>query len=401
MDVLLVEPAYKNKYPPLGLMKISTYHKSLGDSVRFAKGTPDWATERRWDKIYISTIFSFDFDLVVRTIKRYQLLCPDIVVGGVMVTTLGDEVEALGVKIHRGLWPEVDGLVPDRSVLGDVTYDCQSIISYATRGCPNRCKFCVVHKHEPEYQSHVPFKDQVRQEIEQFGDRKELILLDNNILASPDFEQIIEDIHEIGFYKGATIKLPRKPEQKRNRRHNRVVDFNQGLDCRLLTPHKAKLLATLPLKPFRLSFDHLGLKDQYVKAIEIAANAGFKYFSNYVLYNFNDSPEELYERFKISIELNDRLGVEIFSFPMRYVPLDAKNRKFIGKNWDKSTLRAVQALTVGRHGSVTPRPRYFYDIYGRDLEEYMKICKMPEDWIIRRGQYRAEVNEYLGREAGS
>ena len=36
--VLLVEPNYKNKYPPMGLMKIATYYRRLGDDVRFFKG---------------------------------------------------------------------------------------------------------------------------------------------------------------------------------------------------------------------------------------------------------------------------------------------------------------------------------------------------------------------------
>ena len=36
--VLLVEPNYKNKYPPMGLMKIATYYRNLGDDVTFFKG---------------------------------------------------------------------------------------------------------------------------------------------------------------------------------------------------------------------------------------------------------------------------------------------------------------------------------------------------------------------------
>lgn len=37
-NVLLLEPNYKNKYPPIGLMKLATYHRMLGDNVVFYKG---------------------------------------------------------------------------------------------------------------------------------------------------------------------------------------------------------------------------------------------------------------------------------------------------------------------------------------------------------------------------
>ena len=37
-NILLVEPNYKNKFPPVALMKFSTYHKRRGDNVVFFKG---------------------------------------------------------------------------------------------------------------------------------------------------------------------------------------------------------------------------------------------------------------------------------------------------------------------------------------------------------------------------
>ena len=55
MKVLLVEPGYKNKYPPLGLMKISAYHKALGDEVIFVKGEEKSLKGMKWDRIYITT----------------------------------------------------------------------------------------------------------------------------------------------------------------------------------------------------------------------------------------------------------------------------------------------------------------------------------------------------------
>lgn len=57
--ILLVEPKYKNKYPPLGLMKISTYHKQKGDEVTFVKGCNKELKNKKWDRIYITTLFYF------------------------------------------------------------------------------------------------------------------------------------------------------------------------------------------------------------------------------------------------------------------------------------------------------------------------------------------------------
>ena len=68
MRVLLVEPNYKNKYPPMGLMKISTYHKMRKDEVRFVKGINPIVDAEVWDRIYVTTLFTFDFSIAVETI---------------------------------------------------------------------------------------------------------------------------------------------------------------------------------------------------------------------------------------------------------------------------------------------------------------------------------------------
>ena len=66
--VLLIEPGYRNKYPPLGLMKLAAYHRDRGDAVRFAKvGIDDWSDGcgvqlgAAWDRVYVTTLFSFEW----------------------------------------------------------------------------------------------------------------------------------------------------------------------------------------------------------------------------------------------------------------------------------------------------------------------------------------------------
>ena len=62
-DILLLEPGYSNKYPPIGLMKISYFHKYIHhDYVRFAKGKlPDAFNGKKWDRVYVTTLFTFEW----------------------------------------------------------------------------------------------------------------------------------------------------------------------------------------------------------------------------------------------------------------------------------------------------------------------------------------------------
>ena len=71
-NILLVEPGYPTKFPPLGLMKISAYHKQLGDNVKFYKGTKEKAYYTYWDRIYISTVFTYNWKATVNTILFYK-----------------------------------------------------------------------------------------------------------------------------------------------------------------------------------------------------------------------------------------------------------------------------------------------------------------------------------------
>src|SRR3990167_6218186 len=105
--ILLVEPGYKNKYPPLGLMKLSTYHKLKGDYVQFIKGCTKNLSYKKWDRIYISTLFTFYWNITIKTIRHYLDFVKqpsDIYVGGVMATLLDKEIESeIGVHVISGL----------------------------------------------------------------------------------------------------------------------------------------------------------------------------------------------------------------------------------------------------------------------------------------------------------
>src|SRR5882672_8382423 len=92
--ILLIEPGYKNKYPPLGLMKIAQYHgpRGKGDNVTFIKGPDKTVLEKPWDRIYVTTLFSFEWKRISETID-FALRAADsnarnVFVGGIAASLM-------------------------------------------------------------------------------------------------------------------------------------------------------------------------------------------------------------------------------------------------------------------------------------------------------------------------
>lgn len=411
-NILLIEPGYKNKYPPLGLMKISTYHKQKGDNVVFYKGCSAELKEQLWDRIYIATLFTFYWDKTIKTIKYYSnsVKHPShVFVGGVMATLMKSEIQnEINVTIVEGLLNEkgklgykddgnIDYIIPDYSIIDpksnhflEYSYPTSdSYITYATRGCIRKCKFCAVPIVEPHFTNSISIAKQVKNIRKNFGEKRHLLLLDNNILASDDFPKIIDEIKSIGFEKGAKYALNTNGKKVYL---NRYVDFNQGIDSRLLTKGKMRLLSAIAIKPLRIAFDDIKYKNTYIEKVRLAAEHGIKTLSNYVLFNFKDTPEDFYERLKINIELNEefeRNGYKsrIWSFPMKYSPINGtfcKNRKYIGKNWNKRYLRGIQCILLATHGVVGTKKTFFEKAFGKDLDEFKNILTLPDLYIIYR-----------------
>ena len=250
------------------------------------------------------------------------------------------------------------------------------------RGCVRNCEYCAVKILEPDFIPYIDIRKTIRETNEKHGPKKNLLLMDNNVLASSKFDAIIDDIKEAGFVKGATLDGKK-----------RVVDFNQGLDARLLTEKKMKRLSEIPLEPMRVAFDDLCYEKVYVKAIRLANKYGQKNMSNYVLYNFkNDSPEDFYQRLKINIDLNEEFKktpdrpTVIYSFPMRYLPLMAKKRSVDtgNTNWNKRYLRSIKIILNVTKGPVMPGADFFYQAFGQNEEDFKAVLLMPEDFIRNR-----------------
>ncbi len=545
-NILLLEPDYKNKYPPLGLMKIATYHRMLGDKVKFYKGDmkqfvinsivdelllklhaidktiflnkkksmlleyiktgkqhlleellpksnfnptiktwliyyKDYYREKKyvnkpkWDRAYITTLFTFHWKKTIETIMFSKNLVKDtkqIKIGGVLATVLSDEMEKeTGISTHKGLLnkPEIfdnnniiiDELPLDYSILDEINYkypENNAYYGYMTRGCIRKCKFCAVWKIEPTFNQFISYFDKFKYIKENFGDKRNLLLLDNNVLASKKFPDIIDEIKKCGFTKNATFiepnhldiaiknlkkgindnayisksfeqihyllnKLNNRSQQdlynlldeyellekhsvtkqnlikiypfikntyekyrnKISKRRN--VDFNQGVDVRLINEENIKLLSEIPIKPLRIAFDSMKYKDIYIKAVTLAKKYDITHLSNYLLYNETDKPEELYQRLKINIMLCDSLKINIYSFPMKYHPINGGNyldRNYLGKFWNRKFVRAVQTILNVTKGKVGVGKSFFLKAFGKNQKEFFKILYMPEPYILYR-----------------
>jgi len=426
-DILLIEPNYANKYPPLGLMKISTFHKQLGDCVVFAKGKlPDELAEKRWDRVYVTTLFTFEWKETKKSIEYALTVVKEVgqvFVGGIMATLMPElfletfpQIVLLKGLLNRdgvlGLRGEscIDRLTPDYDILNDVDYKYpanDAYFLYMTRGCGMKCQFCAVQTLEPEYVPYISIRKQIEEVDRLFGKKRYLLLMDNNVLRSNQFDCIVDELIDLGFGKGCTYPSPHtgKPLQ-------RYIDFNQGLDAKLLNEHKAKRLGELAISPARIAFDHIEDEEQYKRALELCAKNGIKYLSNYILYNGEDftgkgqhyhadTPQDLFNRMKISMdvcdELNSKYGndgrVHIFSFPMKYIPLNATDRSFVGTHWNKKYLRAVQRMLIPTQGKGVSTRSFFEADFGTTTEVFIENLAMPEELLGLRGHFVERKDE--------
>ena len=174
----------------------------------------------RFDKVGITTLFTFYWDITIDTINFAKNLCKktdDVMVGGIMSSLLPNEVyAATGIKPFVGLLNHpgdidpgneliIDELPLDYSILEEIDYVYpanNAYFAYMTRGCVNKCKFCAVPKLEPEYCDYINLKTRIEVTDRLFGARKDLLLLDNNVLASSCYDKIIDEIKECGFGVG-------------------------------------------------------------------------------------------------------------------------------------------------------------------------------------------------------
>jgi len=550
--VLLLEPNYKNKFPPIGLMKLATYFKLRGDDVVFFKGDlkaflinditndcvaklkqlddsinwrfradriatfikyrkksdldkigledseyavllypwlehfknyyhkKEYIMYPKWDWVCVTTLFTFYWNITIDTIEFAKLLVKDkknLMVGGVLASIQPKEIEeATGIKPHCGTLHTpykdidednpyvIDELPLDYSILDEIDYeypDKGAFYSYSTRGCKRHCPFCAVPIIEPQFQNYLPLKKRIERTRRLYGDQQNLLLMDNNVLVSDKFKEIIDDICSCGFIPGAKYiepnqynlairnlrlgindrayirknwKLLKELNEMRNlnedvrtfiyrvreengllhvntctkealirtykdfapyfdkkyamrKGRSRYIDFNQGVDARLFDEERVKSLSRIPVRPLRIAFDDVKLEKTYIKALTMSVKVGIKDFSNYLLYNYEDKPQDLYHRLRINVDLCETMDISIYSFPMKFHPVrdnHSHDRNFIGRHWNRKYIRAVQAILNATKGKIGRGVSFFEKAFGRNEEEYMELLIMPETFLLYR-----------------
>src|SRR5215212_9937981 len=278
MKILLVEPNYYTQYPPLGLLKLSTLYKQQGHEVRFQHGLA-LVTGFVPEEIKVTSLFTWAWKPVWEAIAFYKALFPKakISLGGVYASLTPEHAKQSGAhEIHSGLIPEAEDLLPDYSIVPEWHSERAASILFSSRGCIRTCGFCAVPKLEGK-----PFKIRPSTHIKHLvhPEHKRVILWDNNILGESHWPDAVAELKELDF----------------------EVDFNQGLDARLVTDEVAQSLKDLKVPTIRFAYDFVTMRDQVAQAISKLRGVGLqnrrlRHVSCYVLYNYKDTPQQLFQR---------------------------------------------------------------------------------------------------------
>lgn len=251
-----------HNFPNLALMKISAYHKANGDQVEM------WNGLLHYDKVYMSKVFDDTYSKDIDTCINAD----EIIKGGT------------GYDLQNKLPNEIEHLYPDYSLYGitDTAY------GFLTRGCPRNCPFCIVAQKEGLK------ANKIANLSEFWTGQKEIKLLDPNITASSDCEDLFQDLINSDVF----------------------VDFTQGIDIRCMTEKKAEMLNHIKLKMLHFAWDNWEFSTyEKLKYFRPLLKYDSRKLRVYVLTNFNTTHEQDLERIYKLRELEYDPYVMVFNKP--------------------------------------------------------------------------------------
>ena len=250
-----------HNFPSLPLMKLSAYHKAMGDEVEM------YMPINQYDLVYASKVFSFTDDIDTDSVIQAD----EVKRGGTgYCISVKNGREVFDKSKNSSLPKEIEHIYPDYALYPQYKY----AVGFLTRGCPRNCGFCVVGEKEGLCSKQVA-------DLEEFWrGQKEIKLLDPNILACKDYESLLKQLAE----------------------SKTRVDFTQGLDIRLTNPDNIELLNKIKVTTLRFAWDNP--KQDLTKYFRrFSEHTKIKSDRNkvvYVLTNYNSTLEEdLYRIYKL------------------------------------------------------------------------------------------------------
>lgn len=271
MNIGLIDIDYNSSFPNIPLMKISAYHKAHGDNVHWY----NTLLTGRCDIVYMAKVFSWtenynypiDADKVIYGGTGFQIKT----INGMETMITPEDDKRIFIK---ELPDEIEHIYPDYSLYGDLTKN--TAYGFLTRGCPRGCNFCHVGTKEG-YRSR-----KVADLTEFYNGQSNIVLCDPNILACKDWRDLLEQLVDSGA----------------------KVDFNQGLDVRLMTEEKAQLLTNCKTNSIHFAWDNYNDKDIIIDKLQLFRRVyeqKHKWYINgtisvYVLVNFNTTFEQDLDR---------------------------------------------------------------------------------------------------------
>ena len=311
-----IPPKSKNhqNFLPIGLLKLAAYYREHEHKVKLIRGNKiieeieEYGERFIPDKIMVTSLFTYWADYVKETVLHYRKLFPDakIIVGGIYASLMPEHCKRYTDcdEVKEGIVKEAEECFPAYDLIKDTNpHPIDYQIIHASRGCIRDCDFCGVRKIEHDFKPKSSIKGKI-------NEKRKIVFYDNNFLASPYIEKILQEL----------IELKKKKEIL-------WCESQSGFDGRVLKekPYLGEMLKRAGFRYPRIAWDWGYNQFKEIKEqvnILVAGGYNFKDIYIFVLYNWEIPFEEM-ERKRIKcLEWNVQIA------DCRYRPLDKISDKY-------------------------------------------------------------------------